>query len=184
MGTATEHFRGTSAGHVTRKVLWVSLIILFSSVRAATAQWGITEIMGKPAPPFSLTDLSDAEETLSSYKEKVVLINFWATWCIPCRIEMPSLNRLYQKYEERGFVVLGISNDRSRKMAENFLSKTPVDFPVLLDSNLRVAREYRVFAYPTTLLVDREGILREKFLGERDWMNPELSRIVENYIRN
>jgi peroxiredoxin len=160
----------------------ISLLILFSFSSAAVAPWEIDEIMGKEAPKFTLRKLSDVKVSLSSFKGKVILINFWATWCRPCKVEMPVLNKLFHKLKDRGFTVLGVSIDRSKKPVQKFLDKIPLDFPILLDSDIDVSRKYKVTRYPTTFIIDREGILREKFFGGKDWMDPEIIKLIEGYL--
>lgn len=163
--------------------LSIILAFIFLTLPAeAVAPWEIEETMGKAAPLFELKDLSDRKVSLSEFKGKVVLINFWATWCIPCREEMPSLNKLFNRFKERGLTVLGISINSSKRSIQGFLKEVPLSFPILLDSNGKVSRDYKVFAYPTTILIDREGRLREKFIGETDWTAPDVIRIIERYI--
>lgn len=161
----------------------LALMMIVSFATAAVAPWEIEEIMGKESPNFTLKDLSGNEVSLSSYRGKVILINFWATWCKPCKDEMPSLNSLFNRFKNKGFVILGISIDRSKKPVQKFLDKIPVDFPILLDSDITVAKTYKVFAYPSTFLIDRDGVLSEKFIGEKDWMNSEMTGLIEKYLK-
>jgi len=167
---------------MTIRLSLVIAILLAISNAEAVAPWEIEEIMGSPAPTFELKDLSENKVSLSDFKGKVVLINFWATWCIPCREEMPSLNRLFNRFKKRGFVVLGISINSPKRSVEAFLKEVPVDFHILLDRSSKVSRDYRVFAYPTTFLIDRRGRLRERFIGETDWTAPEVIKVIERYI--
>jgi peroxiredoxin len=155
----------------------------FSLATAAVAPWEIEDVMGKEAPQFTLKNLSGEEISLASFRGKVILINFWATWCKPCKVEMPSLNELYNTFKDRGLVVLGISIDSSEKPVEKFLKKIPLDFPILLDSEVEVPKEYKVFAYPSTFLIDKRGVLKEKFIGEIDWSEREIIERVEGYLK-
>jgi peroxiredoxin len=168
-----------------KALLLLSLVLLMtvSLATAAVAPWEIDEIMGKEAPNFTLRDLSGSEASLSSHRGKVVLINFWATWCKPCKNEMPSFNSLFNRFKDKGFIVLGISIDKSKKPVQKFLNKIPVDFPILLDSDIVVAKAYKVYAYPTTFLVDRDGVLSEKFIGEKDWLHSEMIELIERYLK-
>ncbi len=145
----------------------------------APSPWDIDELTGKKAPEFSLKDTNDRTVSLSSLKGNVVLINFWATWCPPCRAEMPSLNRLHKDYMNKGLVVLAVSTDRSVSSVKDFLGRNPVDFPVVMDSGSRVARQFKVFSLPTSFLVDRNGIIVRKYLGEEEWD----SEAIRNHIR-
>ncbi len=120
-----------------------------------------------------LKDVSGRTTSLSAAKNNVVLLSFWATWCPPCRAEMPSLNRLYKEYKDKGLVVIAISTDRRVDYVKDFLEKHPVDFPVLMDSDTRVSREFGVFSMPTSFLLDRNGVIIKRYLGEEDWNSPE-----------
>ncbi|MCL4477046.1 MAG: TlpA family protein disulfide reductase [Nitrospirae bacterium] len=146
----------------------IVLSFLFLTAEAPSP-WSIDELVGKKAPEFTLKDMNDKAVSLSSLKGNVVLISFWATWCPPCRDEMPSLNKLYREYRNRGLVVVAVSTDRSRSSVKDFLGKNPVGFPVLMDSDSKVARQFKVFSLPTTFLLDRNGAIVQKYLGEEEW---------------
>ena len=113
-----------------------------------------------PAPDFTLTNREGGTVTLSDLQGQVVLINFWATWCGPCRKEMPLLEALYQRYEPLGFTLLGVNVEEGGADAEAFLKDTPVSFPVLFDPQNQVSKLYDVSAMPSTVLVDRNGNMR------------------------
>ena len=146
----------------------IALSFLFLTAEAPSP-WSIDELVGKKAPEFTLKDMNDKAVSLSSLKGNVVLISFWATWCPPCRDEMPSLNRLYREFRNRGLAIVAVSTDRSASLVKDFLGKTPVDFPVLMDSGSKVARQFKVFSLPTTFLLDRNGAIVQKYLGEEEW---------------
>lgn len=135
----------------------------------APSPWSIDELVGKKAPEVTLKDMNEKTVSLSSLKGNAVLINFWATWCPPCRDEMPSLNRLYREYRNKGLIVVAVSTDRSASPVKDFLGKNPVDFPVLMDSNSKAAKQFKVFSLPTTLLLDKKGAIVQKYLGEEEW---------------
>ncbi len=118
-----------------------------------------------PAPDFSLTSRDGSVVQLSSLKGNVVLINFWATWCAPCRQEMPLLDAIYQKYNHVGFEMLGINVENDAKGAERYLTETPVTFPILFDPTGKVSKQYNVKAMPSTVLVDRQGNVRHVHFG-------------------
>lgn len=139
-------------------------------------------ILNSRAPDFSLKDLNGINIPLSSFKGKVVLLNFWATWCPPCRDEMPALNKLYHALKNRGLEVVAVSTDRSINDIKNFIKKNKVDFPVLFDADRSTARLYRVFSMPTTFLIDRSGKIVEKFYGEYDWTEPETKGKIEKLL--
>jgi thiol-disulfide isomerase/thioredoxin len=113
-----------------------------------------------PAPNFSLPARGGATVDLSQFKGQVVMINFWASWCAPCRQEMPLLESMYKKYKPLGFTLLGVNVEPDQKDAENFLKQTPVSFPVLFDAKSKVSGLYNVEGMPTTVFIDRKGNVR------------------------
>ena len=113
-----------------------------------------------PAPEFRLANRAGGEMSLSGLKGQVVMINFWASWCGPCRQEFPALDQIYSKYKPMGFQMIAINVESEKADAERFLGKTPVSFPILFDPDTKVSGNYGVNAMPTTFLVDREGRLR------------------------
>jgi peroxiredoxin len=120
------------------------------------------------APDFTLRSLGGPNLRLAEQRGQVVLINFWATWCAPCRQEMPHLNALYQKYRGAGFVLLGVNVDDDAKAAAALASQLGLRFPVLLDTDKQVSRLYDMSSMPATLLVDRDGKVRFLHRGYRD----------------
>lgn len=134
------------------------------------------------APDFSLKDLNGKHVTLSSLKGKVVLLNFWATWCPPCISEMPVFNRLYKEMRGRGLEVVAISADRSEGYLRDYTSKHNLDFRVLYDESREVVKLYKVFSMPTTFLIDKNGVIVEKFFGEYDWTDQEIKKKIEKLL--
>ena len=113
-----------------------------------------------PAPEFSLPSRGGSTIDLSQFKGQVVMINFWASWCAPCRKEMPLLEDIYKKYQPLGFTLLSLNVEPDRKDAESFLKDTPVTFPVLFDANSKVSGLYNVQGMPTSVFIDRQGRVR------------------------
>ena len=126
---------------------------------------------GAPAPDFTLPDLEGHSWQLSEFRGQTLLINFWATWCAPCRREMPALDRLHQRMAGAGFHVIGIHVGPNTAI-DSFLKETPVSFPILVDADLRLAN-WKVPAIPATFLIDAEGKVRYSAFGEREWDAPE-----------
>ena len=112
------------------------------------------------APDFTLRTMNGPNLRLAEQRGRVVMVNFWATWCGPCRQEMPQLDRLYQKYRSSGFVLLGVNVDDDVRKAADVAGKLGVSFPVLLDTDKAVSRLYDLSTMPSTVLIDREGKVR------------------------
>lgn len=123
---------------------------------------------GSTAPDFTLRALHGPNLRLKEQRGQVVLLNFWASWCGPCREEMPQLDRLYRKYQSAGFTLLGLSVDDDPKAAGAMADKLGVVFPVLLDSDKQVSKTYDLSAMPSTVLIDRDGRVRYLHRGYRD----------------
>lgn len=125
------------------------------------SSWPALATDGAPlAPEFRLSSRAGGEMTLSGLRGQVVMINFWASWCGPCRQEFPALDEMYRKYKPLGFAMVGINVESEKADAERFLGARPVSFPILFDPDNRVSGSYGVSAMPTTLLVDRKGRIR------------------------
>ena len=119
-----------------------------------------SNLAGQPAPDFALRSSTGENLRLSEYRGDVVMINFWATWCGPCRQEMPLLDDLYNRYQRVGFNLLGVNIDDDSSRAMDMMAELGVNFPVLFDERKEVSRMYDVDAMPVTILVDREGNVR------------------------
>ncbi|MGX5201397.1 TlpA family protein disulfide reductase [Aliikangiella sp. IMCC44632] len=132
----------------------VALVLVFSCGLVSAADTKI------PAPDFTLNSNSGKNLRLSDFRGQVVLLNFWASWCGPCRQEMPILNDLHNKYSPLGFAVLGVNVDADSSKAIGYLKDTPVDFPVLYDPESKVSEMYSVSAMPSTAIIDRDGNVR------------------------
>lgn len=129
---------------------------------------GTADAAGELAPDFSLRDLNNKEVSLSDYRGKVVLVNFWATWCGPCKVEMPHLDRMDAEFEDRGFEVLSISTDdaRAASMVKPFIKKNGYQFTVLQDKTTAVVSKYNpAKTLPYTAIIDREGRIAHVHMG-------------------
>jgi peroxiredoxin len=153
------------------------LLILFLSLGFMSA--GQAEGKNKLAENFTLKSKSGKNIKLSEYRGQVVLINFWASWCGPCRAEMPVLEKLYKKYKSLGFVVLGINVDDKKSKADALLKKIPVSFPILYDTEKKVTELYNVSAMPSSYFVDRDGKVRQLHRGYR----PEYDALYKKEIK-
>ena len=133
---------------------------------------------GKPAPDFKLKTLDGKEVSLSDYRGKVVLINFWATWCPPCREEMPLFTKVYRKYKGRGFEILAVSTDSSIDPVKKFVKEYKLPFPVLMDDGKVSTELYRVQGLPTSFLIDREGRIVKVRLGKYKEIESDLKKVL------
>lgn len=149
-------------------VLFIGALIFFPS-----RVFSVT--VGEAAPLIELFDLQGRKHNLSDYLGKVMLINFWASWCRECISEMPSLNRLYSQFSAEGLVVLGVTVDRNAEDAGAAAKKAGIVFPILLDSKGDVfIKKYAVIGLPSTVVIDRKGTIREILVGTQDFLNNEM----------
>jgi cytochrome c biogenesis protein CcmG, thiol:disulfide interchange protein DsbE len=166
-----------------RQTAVIGLTILFSVVlvwRASPYLRVYNVQPGDRAPGFELTAPDGSGVSLSDYRGKWVLLNFWATWCPPCIQEMPSLDRLHQEFEDRGLVVLGVSVDTEKQAYERFIERWNLSFPIVRDPEMSVPSRYGTNKYPETFLINPEGKVVRKYVGPENWMNPE----IVNYLRS
>ncbi len=131
----------------------------------AASSLASSSLEGQAAPDFVLKSSGGENLRLSEYRGDVVMINFWATWCGPCRQEMPLLDDLYNRYERVGFILLGVNIDDDSRRAMKMIDELGVSFPVLFDESKEVSKLYAVSAMPVTILVDREGTVRHVHHG-------------------
>ena len=135
-----------------------------------------------PAPELKAHDLGGAPRTLADYRGKVVLLNFWATWCPPCQHEMPSLERLRTKMAGRPLEIVAISSAETPAEVNAYLSKMKLGFPVLLDTDSSNTRRWKVFALPTTFVLDAEGRVRHVLTGPAEWDEGEALAVAESML--
>ncbi|MCK9419701.1 MAG: redoxin domain-containing protein [Nitrospirae bacterium] len=162
----------------------LSLFIFFSiiSARQAACLDTATE-NGKPAPSFALENINGEKAALADYKGMVVLLNFWATYCGPCKKEMPSLHNLFLAFKKDGLIVLAVSRDEDKKNVQSFIKKQAITFPVLMDKDQEVSFDhYAVHNLPTSFLIDRDGIIRETIIGEREWDAPDMKKKIGSLL--
>jgi peroxiredoxin len=138
---------------------------------------------GRQAPSFSLPTLDGSEVSLEAMHGKIVLLNFWATWCGPCRTEMPSLEQLYRDFSAHpDFALVTVSTEGSTRSVENFMTKNGYDFPVLLDADNAVSRAFGVSALPSTFVIDREGRIVWNNSGALDWSDSRLRDALKKLL--
>jgi cytochrome c biogenesis protein CcmG/thiol:disulfide interchange protein DsbE len=137
--------------------------------------------VGELAPDFQLPNLEGQSISLSDFRGEPVLVNFWASWCLPCRYEMPFIQEVYEEWSASGLVVLAINKGESLSTAKDFMQSYNLSFPALLDINQDVALEYNIWSIPTTFFIDKDGIIQAikvgPFLSKADIEN-SLSKII------
>ena len=178
---------------VARRVGLLILLVLVATVPAsaggsseAMKALQITEPRERTAPPdFAFPTLQGKPLSLRELKGKVVLVNFWATWCLPCQWEMPLMESLYQAYKAKGFVVAAISLDQQgATVVEPFVKEKKLTFPVLLDPALQGARQWGVRGLPATFVIGADGYVKGVTYGPREWDGPEARALIESLLRD
>jgi peroxiredoxin len=164
-------------------LLGLSLVVV--QARQSKAAPEARPVVGYLAPDFALPSLDGKTVRLSDFQgKKGVFINFWATWCPPCRLEMPTMEKAYQEYNSRGLEILAVSIDVGPKsVVENFMQEFELTFPALLAPEMEVMRLYRIFSIPASFLIDKEGIIRFKEVGYRDWTVSESRKRLEEILK-
>ncbi len=135
------------------------------------------------APALTLKSLEGSNLRLEEYRGQVVLINFWASWCGPCRQEMPVLDRLHHRYEDTGFAVLGVNVEGDPESARETVDKTQVTFPILLDDGQKVSELYSLEAMPSTVVIDRDGVIRYIHHGYKPGDEARYVEVIKELIK-
>ena len=161
------------------QTLLFSLVLMILTITRSTASGDspstLHAVADRPvAPEFALADIDGAMHRLSDYRGQVVIVNFWATWCPPCREEMPSMQRAWEQIQDEDMVILAIDVGEDEDTIFTFTADYPVEFPLLLDLDSRVIQEWPVRGLPTTFIVDPQGRIAYRAIGTRDWEDPAL----------
>ena len=153
--------------------LFLAFVVFCCTVSAATTE-------RKSVVPFNVENLAGDSVSLAQYKGKVVLVNFWATWCPPCVGELPSMQALKQSLADQPFEILAMNAGESADYLNRFVMDfdTPLDFPILVNTTMSVATDWNVKAMPTSILLDRQGRMVHKVTGPRDWNDDEMRALV------
>ncbi len=142
--------------------------------------------LGSEAPGFSAQTLDSlpATKSLDDYRGNVVMLNVWATWCAPCRIEMPSMERLHAAYGDKGLKIVAVSIDDpgTEQQVRDFVKQFGLTFEILHDPTKAISRKYQTTGYPETVILGRDGIIRKKLLGATDWNSPDNRALIERLI--
>jgi peroxiredoxin len=155
----------------------IVLVVCFTQVQAQQ------ELSGK-APDFSLKTKSNKTYNLSDYQGKVVMLNFWATWCKPCKVEMPILESLYNENKSKNFVVLGVNVDYEYSKFEEFFEELSISYPLLLDPESKVSDDYYISAWPSSIFIDCAGNLKYLSRGYRNGDELKYKAIIKSLLEN
>ncbi|MBC8119435.1 MAG: TlpA family protein disulfide reductase [Burkholderiaceae bacterium] len=166
---------------MNRRRLLVAVPLLALGARASAAE--IKRWRGKPAaPPIALLDVDGAPVSLQQFLGKVVLVNFWATWCEPCIAEMPSMQKLRDRLAAEGFEVLAINYQEGPARIAAFMQKLNLSFPIVRDTDGQVARQWGARVFPASYLVNRSGTIRYAINGSADWTSPSLVSTIRTLL--
>jgi len=163
---------------------WLAVVALIGLIGGG-AWFGLPQthkklVAGDSVIDFSLPDLQGKMKELP--KGQAMLVNFWATWCPPCRQETPDLIKLYQTYHPQGLQIVAVSVDRDSKQLKDFANEFHLPFDVRHDADSKVSSQYDVFRYPETFLVDKHGVIQAHLIGAIEWMSPEVQLKIQNLL--
>ncbi len=189
-GTMTT---GTMTGTTSKRswLVWLGLVPLGLFAACTSNGPMITSGLGlerpkvvETAPAFRLERLAGGELSLRDFAGKVVVLNFWATWCSPCREELPAMDRIWQRYRAQGFEVIGIAVDRgNRRGIADLIEELEIQFPIPLDQTGKVRKTYEVSALPFSYFIGRDGKFVGRIVGEVDWESPASLQLIEELLR-
>ncbi len=157
--------------------------LVLAGVLACASPLAAAEAINVPAPDFTLESRSGENLRLEDHRGEVVMLNFWASWCGPCRQEMPLMDELYSQYKDLGFTILAVNVDENRDEALRFLDKVPVNYPILYDPESSVSELYEVQAMPTTVMIDRNGNARYLHYGYQPGYEDEYEQQIRELVR-
>jgi peroxiredoxin len=143
---------------------------------------GMAKLPSKPAQGFTLPNLDGQQVSLQQYRGQVVFLNFWATWCIPCREEMPAMEQLHQMFQQQGLIILAVDLKESPDKVKAFFDQYQLSYTALLDGSGSVFRDYQVMGLPTTYLIGRDGTLLARGVGGRDWTRTEGKDLIRTLL--
>ena len=164
------------------RLLFALVLMAWAAGAPGASSPALSPLPGEPASPLVLKDIQGASHDLARYRGQVVLVNFWATWCEPCRLEMPSMQRLRDRLGKR-FVVLAVNVDEPDARVRNFIAQTKLDLTVLMDPGKTVSRAWGVRVLPTSFLIGPDGRARYRLIGDIDWDNETVMGTVTQLLK-
>ena len=164
-----------------KKLIFLILAAFLAMFIAACGESPVASV-GKLAPDFDTVDMKGDVWSLSKQRGQVVFINFWATWCAPCREEMPSMQGLYAKLPKDKFTMVALYNRDKPELVKNFVVKLGITIPILDDQQNIIGERYGLTGLPETFIVDKQGVIREKYIGPAEWDSPEIVDMLTKYI--
>lgn len=171
-------------------VIALSMIIPAFIVAPVPAKAGVSEKQTidpvsavKPAPDFSLRDTDNKVRKLSDYRGHVVAVNFWATWCPPCRKELPSMQETYKALKKTGFRIIGVNVGENWDTVASFLANLSLTYPIVLDTDSSAMEKWNIIGLPTTFIVDKKGRIIYKIAGGRNWNDPAFRKKLKKIIK-
>ncbi len=188
MKTKSKPFTALRRQHPMRNILTAAALVL-ACFASSTSYAALGHTLSRlptpvPAPDFTLEDMDGEKYTLSSLRGKVIMINFWATWCPPCREEIPSMEAVYQSLRDKDFIVLAINQWESPDHVFSYMGQLDVypTFPILFDRDSSVSDSYGVKGLPTTMLIDRQGRVVYRAVGGRNFNHPDVRALIQQLI--
>lgn len=157
---------------------------LVLAANAPSSAFTAESLLGARAPDFAQRDINGNYVSVTSLRGKVIVLNFWATWCPPCKKEIPGLERMYREYRSQGLEVVGVSTDSSERGIRDFLKESPLSYRILRDTDGKISRLYGVYSLPTTFIIDRSGIVIKHFIGEQNWDSPKMRTSIESLLKS
>lgn len=163
----------------------VFLFVLLLAGCSGSSDSGPAVTVGAAAPDFTLVNMDGEKVSLSDFHGQVVVINFWATWCPPCREEKPTMEHIYTTFKDEGLVILAVNvEENGHQVVSQYLMSNDYSFPILLDSKAVLQRLYGVYRFPESFVIDRDGVVVERIIGGRDWMRNPTYRLIESLVRS